>query len=89
MTRSELTRRLLLKQAAAGPLAMLATGANGAVTQLQVKSSPQTAGYQDRPNGGQRCGNCAQFQPPAACKVVSGRISPQGWCKIYVGRSGA
>jgi hypothetical protein len=98
MTKIELTRRLLLEQAvaAAGTLTVFGTHTNSAgaqvtaqvTAQVQVKSSPQAAGYQDRPNGGQRCSNCAHFQPPAACKIVAGRVSPQGWCKIYFAKSG-
>jgi hypothetical protein len=31
----------------------------------------------------QHCGTCEHWQPPNSCKVVSGRIQPQDWCKRY------
>jgi len=94
MARIEPTRRLLLQRAAAAAGTLTALGANTdstvaqVIAQVKVKSSPQAAGYQDQPNGAQRCSNCLQFQPPATCKIVAGRVSPQGWCKIYAAKSG-
>jgi hypothetical protein len=50
----------------------------------QAAKAPQKAvKYQDTPKGEQRCENCAQFEPPSACKTVDGTISPQGWCMVY------
>jgi hypothetical protein len=40
--------------------------------------------YQDHPDGDKRCDKCEQFQPPSACKMVDGTISPQGSCRIFV-----
>jgi hypothetical protein len=40
--------------------------------------------YQDHPDGDKRCDKCTQFQPPDACKVVDGSISPQGSCRIFI-----
>jgi len=48
-----------------------------------TKSPQQSARYQDHPNGNQHCGICRQFQPPSSCKVVAGKISPNGWCSLY------
>ena len=89
MTKVELSRRSLLHNAAtvAGIVTVFATKAKRATAQVQVKSPPQVAGYQNQPNGGQRCGGCRHFQPPATCKVVAGRISPNGWCKLYFAKS--
>ena len=47
------------------------------------KISKTAVAYQDRPDGDKRCDKCAQFQPPDACKMVEGRISPQGSCRIF------
>ncbi len=88
MTKPELSRRLLLHHAAAGTATALGAGVTE-MTQAQTKSQQQTAGYQSSPNGGQRSGNCAHFQPPAACKVVAGKINPQGWCRIYFAKGWA
>lgn len=50
----------------------------------QVKISQMTANYQDKPKGDQRCEGCANFEPPSGCKFVEGRISPRGWCQLFV-----
>jgi hypothetical protein len=80
MTESELSRRMFLHGTVAG-VCGLSVGA--AAAQVITKSPQQVAGYQDRPNGADRCSNCLNFQPPSSCKVVAGRISPDGWCRIY------
>lgn len=48
-----------------------------------AKMSPKAMSYRPNPNGNQSCANCANFQPPASCKVVDGAISPSGWCILY------
>lgn len=48
------------------------------------KISKKAVAYQDQPNGDKRCDKCAQFEPPNACKMVEGPISPQGSCRIFV-----
>jgi hypothetical protein len=48
------------------------------------KISKKAVAYQDRPDGDKQCVKCAQFQPPDACKMVEGPISPQGSCRIFV-----
>lgn len=44
--------------------------------------------YQSRPNGGLRCAGCVHFRPPGSCEVVTGHISPRGWCKWFRARHG-
>jgi hypothetical protein len=39
--------------------------------------------YQNHPNGDRRCAGCRHFQPPGSCEVVTGHISPRGWCKWF------
>lgn len=39
--------------------------------------------YQDGPKDGQKCSLCVNFQPPNACVIVAGNISPEGWCVSY------
>lgn len=41
------------------------------------------ARYQNHPNRSQRCGACMHFRPPDSCEIVTGRISPQGWCRYF------
>ena len=50
----------------------------------QPKISKVAVNYQDHPDGDKRCDKCVQFQPPDACKVVEGSISPQGSCRIFM-----
>jgi hypothetical protein len=47
------------------------------------KFSQAMAKYQLTPKGAQRCANCSQFQFPAGCKVVDGKIGPDAWCDLY------
>jgi hypothetical protein len=48
------------------------------------KISKKAVAYQDHPDGDKECAKCTQFQPPDACKMVEGPISPQGSCRIFV-----
>jgi len=78
---AKLSRRSLLRGAvaAAGIL-----GATSNLAEAQPKISKVAVNYQDHPDGDKRCDKCAQFQPPDACKMVDGTISPQGSCRIFV-----
>lgn len=79
---SSLSRRGLLLAAAAGGGALIVT-ALLAPTTASAKVPQRSVNYRGAPNGKARCLNCALWQPPAACKVVSGLISANGWCSIY------
>lgn len=79
---SDLSRRGLLKVAVAGSGIVLAATLVGS-TAASAKVAQRSVAYRGAPNGTARCANCTQWQPPAACKVVSGVISPNGWCSIY------
>ena len=48
-----------------------------------AKLPPNQIGYQATPKGEARCDLCANWQAPNACKVVSGPISPSGWCSLF------
>ena len=54
------------------------------VAHAQQKASQAAMKYQSTPKNGQECDQCMHFQPPAACAVVDGKISPKGWCLAYV-----
>jgi hypothetical protein len=79
-----LGRRALLRHAlvAAGGVAIGCAPLNPATAAPKI--SKKAVAYQDRPDGEKRCEKCAQFQPPDACKMVEGPISPQGSCRIFV-----
>ena len=51
--------------------------------QTPQKIDQKTALYQAFPKNGQTCNKCALFEPPAACKIVAGTISPAGWCQLF------
>ena len=50
----------------------------------QAKIAPNLVAYQDTPNGDRNCANCVLFEPPDGCKSVDGKISPRGWCKLWL-----
>ena len=80
---SKMSRRSWLKNAA-----MLA-GATATATFIPIrearaqKASKEAMKYQDSPKDGQTCDQCVYFQPPRACGIVEGDISPKGWCVAY------
>ena len=79
-----LSRRSLLQGAAgaAGAATILGTKADPAAAAPKI--SKQAVAYQDHPNGDKRCDKCVQFQPPNACKIVEGTVSPEGSCRFFV-----
>jgi len=79
-----LCRRALLQYAlgTAGGMAIGCALPNTATAAPKI--SKKAVAYQDHPDGDKRCEKCAQFQPPDACKMVEGPVSPQGSCRIFV-----
>ena len=79
-----LCRRAFLQYAvgAAGGAAICCATPNAATAAPKI--SKKAVAYQDHPDGDKRCEKCAQFQPPDACKMVEGPVSPQGSCRIFV-----
>ena len=47
------------------------------------KVDKKTVMYQTTPKNGQACNKCVNFEPPNACKLVAGDISPAGWCLLF------
>lgn len=80
------SRRLILGAALTAGLAGAAALIPGRTGAAQSKLSQADSGYQSRPNGGQRCELCANWQAPGSCKVVTGPISPSGWCSLFAAR---
>ena len=68
---------------AAGAAASLAP-----VQEASAKMAQKAAEYQDTPKGDQECSNCSLFQEPNACTLIDGEISPKGWCKFWVKKTG-
>ena len=85
MDELKLSRRSLLTRAAViAGAALTASVVPSERASAQQKVSKEAMKYQDKPNGDQRCDNCAQFVAPASCKVVDGVISPSGYCIVWV-----
>jgi hypothetical protein len=81
--RGGVSRRTAL-QAAIGLITVgAADRALGQQAPPMKKIDQKTALYQAFPKNGQTCNKCVQFEPPAACKLVEGTISPAGWCQLY------
>ena len=74
----QLTRRGLITAALS-----LGAAVPARAEQPQAKVSPIAAAYQDSPKGLFSCAACTFFIRPRSCKVVSGDISPTGWCKLF------
>jgi hypothetical protein len=83
------SRRALLQGAVGTAGAAIILGGTPNSASAVVKLSPKVVAYQDHPNGDKRCGKCLQFQPPNACKIVDGGISPEGYCRFFVPVAGA
>jgi hypothetical protein len=81
---ARLSRRSLLQRATSAAGAAAVLGAPPIMAVAAPKISKKTVAYQDHPEGEKRCDKCVQFQPPDACKMVEGPISPQGSCRIFV-----
>lgn len=84
----QLCRRSLLQHVAvvAGVTTLFA-GA-GAARAADEKMSQKDAEYQPTPKNGQTCRACEQFAPPTGCKIVVGKVSPQGWCQFFAAKTG-
>ena len=81
------SRRDALKQ---GLAVITATGVLGIAARAgaqSAKAAPASVAYQTKPSGASKCGNCVQFVAPNACKIVSGEISPNGWCELWSPKS--
>jgi hypothetical protein len=79
-----LCRRALLQYAVCTASGMAIYCAPPTTAIAAPKISKKAVAYQDHPDGDKRCEKCAQFQPPDACKMVEGPISPDGSCRIFV-----
>ena len=82
----DLSRRGFMRSVGlvAGIGALVGAGLTAGPAAAGSKFSQAMAKYQPTPKGpGQTCSTCTQFQPAAACKVVDGEISANGWCFLY------
>jgi hypothetical protein len=78
------SRRMFFKRAVTyGVGAAIINGLGVNLATAQAKVAQNTVSYQGKPKDTQRCDGCNNFQPPNACKMVDGEISPQGWCSLF------
>ena len=86
VTRKAALGKLVMLPALAGALAVGATAIARADTRTALK-------YQSTPQGTQKCSGCTLFTPgktatdDGTCTVISGAISPSGWCTAFTPRS--
>ncbi|GAC1340565.1 MAG: hypothetical protein NVSMB18_10900 [Acetobacteraceae bacterium] len=52
------------------------------------KLAPELVQYQATPKDGNECDKCVNWVEPNACKIVTGNISPKGWCVAYAPKEG-
>ncbi len=82
VTRKEALTNLLALPALASALAIGTTTIARADSRTQLK-------YQSTPKGNQKCSGCTLFVPgktaaaDGTCKVITGSISPNGWCTAF------
>jgi hypothetical protein len=80
MKQDKLTRRDALKHIVVLPALASALAAGEAAPAFAADNKKQFH-YQDKPGkNGQKCSGCRFFRPPHACSIVTGTISPNGWC---------
>ncbi|HTU83855.1 MAG TPA: high-potential iron-sulfur protein [Candidatus Acidoferrales bacterium] len=86
VTRKHALAQLLVLPALAGALTFGATEVARADSRTDLK-------YQSTPKNGQKCSDCVLFTPGktatdnGTCKVITGAISPNGWCTAFAKRS--
>jgi hypothetical protein len=81
------SRRRFLRRSAALVGGIGLAGVTARSPAAETKVAKNLVGYQDSPHGSQECSNCQYFEPPNACKLVAGTISPTGWCKLWAQKS--
>ena len=87
METHDLKRRTVLRAALAAGCALCLPEAGRAAQSGKV--SKAQAKYQDKPKGDQSCAKCLNFiAASTTCKVVEGKVSPQGWCQLWVAKQG-
>ena len=77
--KSSVSRGRVLKGLVAIPFVALGIGAT--LSTAQAADNKKQFKYQDKPGkNGQKCAGCSLFVKPDKCKIVTGKISPNGWC---------
>ena len=79
MKSSSISRASALRWLAAVPgVALVATAR---LAPVEAADNKKQYKYQDKPGPkNEKCAACRFFKPPSACTIVTGKISPNGWC---------
>jgi hypothetical protein len=81
VTREEALKRLIVLPSLATLLTVGSTAA------AEAGDNKKQFKYQEKPGkSGQKCSGCRLFKAPASCQVVTGKISPNGWCVAWVAK---
>lgn len=80
------SRREALRQILVLP-ALAAALSGGELAPALAADNKRQFRYQDHPSSkGQKCSGCRFFRKPDRCSIVTGKISPNGWCIAWVRR---
>jgi hypothetical protein len=58
-------------------------GSQSAEAPAPEKLTPEAVQYQPTPKDWQKCLFCTYFQAPDTCGIITGKVSPQGWCTRF------
>lgn len=82
----KLTRGDILKQMIVLPALASLAAVDAGGTAFAADNKKQFH-YQDKPGpGGKKCAACRFFRKPHSCSIVTGTISPDGWCIAWAKR---
>jgi hypothetical protein len=74
-------------QALKGLIVLPALAALSAPLAAEAADNKKQFHYQDKPGpGGKKCDGCRFFRKPHGCSIVTGTISPNGWCIAWAKR---
>ncbi len=76
----EATRRRILRAGLALAGGVVAISASA---RAQEKIAPAIVQYQPVPKDDNTCSTCVNFEAPDQCKIVSGKVQPDGWCIAF------
>jgi recombinational DNA repair protein RecR len=62
--------------------------ATSASALAQGKIDPAAVQYQPIPKDHNKCSTCVNFEAPDQCKIVSGKVQPDGWCVAFAPMDG-
>lgn len=81
---TRISRRTLLGASLlAAPVAAAVVTLLPAAGSAQQKMAQKLVQYQKTPKNNQKCSTCLHFVAPDSCKLVEGKIDPNGWCSLF------